>query len=256
MSDTEDPYAVSSDSEDEDKRKGPPPKINIEGRLVTDLNKFKETLIKDKEEVVKDEERLKEIEELKKIKAEETKKMKKDFEEGKHLDTEVKKGVESLEGVGKENLVNMKEMFEKAPTKEFTKEKDALEDLIRSETDKKRIRASFEPPKEDEPKDCALCSKIVYPVERLVANKKLYHVNCFRCAKCNKKLTPISYNIHEGVLYCKPHVLEVLHPDRTGSLEEDDDEPIVQDEDEEFAVVSKPKHLSSQVVRGNTQIHL
>jgi hypothetical protein len=33
---------------------------------------------------------------------------------------------------------------------------------------------------------------------------------------------------------------------------QDDDEPVVQDEDEEFAVVSKPKHLSSQVVRGNT----
>lgn len=32
MSDTEDPYAVSSDSEDEENFKKPPPKINIEGR--------------------------------------------------------------------------------------------------------------------------------------------------------------------------------------------------------------------------------
>lgn len=39
MSDIEDPYAVSSDSEDEDKRK-PPPKINIEGRTVADFQKI------------------------------------------------------------------------------------------------------------------------------------------------------------------------------------------------------------------------
>lgn len=49
MSDAEDPYAVSSDSEDEDKRK-PPPKINIEGRtgdlkqIVGDILKSKITL--------------------------------------------------------------------------------------------------------------------------------------------------------------------------------------------------------------------
>ncbi|VDK56932.1 unnamed protein product [Anisakis simplex] len=33
----EDPYALSSDSED-DEPKGPPPKINIEGRTTADLS--------------------------------------------------------------------------------------------------------------------------------------------------------------------------------------------------------------------------
>jgi hypothetical protein len=39
MSDVEDPYAVSSDSDDEDKRK-PPPKINIEGRSAADFQQI------------------------------------------------------------------------------------------------------------------------------------------------------------------------------------------------------------------------
>lgn len=39
MSDNEDPYAVSSDSEDEGQRK-PPPKINIEGRSATDFQQI------------------------------------------------------------------------------------------------------------------------------------------------------------------------------------------------------------------------
>jgi hypothetical protein len=40
MSDNEDPYAVSSDSEDEEKLKKPPPKINIEGRSAADFQQI------------------------------------------------------------------------------------------------------------------------------------------------------------------------------------------------------------------------
>jgi hypothetical protein len=40
MSDNEDPYAVSSDSEDEEKSKKPPPKINIEGRTAADFQQI------------------------------------------------------------------------------------------------------------------------------------------------------------------------------------------------------------------------
>ena len=39
MADEEDPYAVSSDSEDEGSRK-PPPKIQIEGRANADINQL------------------------------------------------------------------------------------------------------------------------------------------------------------------------------------------------------------------------
>ncbi|RCN47911.1 LIM domain protein [Ancylostoma caninum] len=42
---------------------------------------------------------------------------------------------------------------------------------------------------DEAPKDCAVCGKTVYPVERIFANKQLYHNQCFKCAKCEKKLT-------------------------------------------------------------------
>lgn len=42
---------------------------------------------------------------------------------------------------------------------------------------------------DEAPKDCAVCGKTVYPVERVFANKQLYHNQCFKCSKCEKKLT-------------------------------------------------------------------
>jgi len=61
MSDQEyDPYAVSSDEDDD---KGPPPKIEIEGRSTAGLQELKESLVV-KDEMVKDENTLREIEEL------------------------------------------------------------------------------------------------------------------------------------------------------------------------------------------------
>ncbi|VDO66888.1 unnamed protein product [Haemonchus placei] len=39
MAEEEDPYAVSSDSDDEESRK-PPPKIQIEGRANADINQL------------------------------------------------------------------------------------------------------------------------------------------------------------------------------------------------------------------------
>ncbi|KAK6012170.1 LIM domain protein, partial [Ostertagia ostertagi] len=66
---------------------------------------------------------------------------------------------------------------------------------------------------DEAPKDCAVCGRTVYPVERVFANKQLYHNQCFKCAKCEKKLTPTNYNSHQGVLLCKVHMLEVFHPE-------------------------------------------
>jgi len=50
--------------------------------------------------------------------------------------------------------------------------------------------------------------------------------------------------------------MEALHPDRVGQfaadeLEEGDQPMQVDDEDDEFAVSSKPRQLASDVVRGN-----
>lgn len=35
---------------------------------------------------------------------------------------------------------------------------------------------------------CVSCRKTVYPLERLVANRQIFHSACFRCCHCNTKL--------------------------------------------------------------------
>uniref|UniRef100_A0A915NVE7 LIM zinc-binding domain-containing protein n=1 Tax=Meloidogyne floridensis TaxID=298350 RepID=A0A915NVE7_9BILA len=216
----EDPYAVSSDSDDENSKK-PPPKIAIEGRT-GDLKQIKEALKTDEKKSVKDEKMLEEIEALRREKAEEMSRMKRDFEEGRAG------GVAQIQ---KESL----------------------------EADHQKIKNNFERTAEDEEKqkDCCICSKVVYPVEKIWVGKQLYHTNCFKCSKCGKKLSQNAFNSHKGVLYCKPHMLEVLHPDRVGQFaaEELDDTQMDEENDDEFAVSSKPKQLASDVVRaGGTNI--
>uniref|UniRef100_A0A1I7ZQ79 LIM zinc-binding domain-containing protein n=1 Tax=Steinernema glaseri TaxID=37863 RepID=A0A1I7ZQ79_9BILA len=303
MSDNEDPYAISSDSEDEEALKKPPPKINIEGRTVADIKQLKDALAEQKEVTV-DDNRREELEALK-AKKEELLKMKKEFEEGKvaqEIDPEKKAQIEEerkelqaatkenyskfkdrfekmdetlemnleeklksmekqLEGVGKETLASVKGRFEN-PQEEVTVERQELPDYQRSEAEKKRILSTFsqkEMTADEAPKECAICGKTVYPVERIFANKQLYHNNCFKCHKCAKRLTATNYNSHEGKLLCKVHMIEVFHPEIAQSMnpettEEDEHGGAAGEDDDEFAVSSKPKQLSSDVVRSGTKV--
>jgi hypothetical protein len=68
------------------------------------------------------------------------------------------------------------------------------------------------------PKNCHICNKIVYPVERVVAAKNIYHNVCFKCCKCSKKLTPTTFNSHEGQLFCRAHYNEAIHPEQIGAI--------------------------------------
>uniref|UniRef100_F1KW93 LIM domain and actin-binding protein 1 n=1 Tax=Ascaris suum TaxID=6253 RepID=F1KW93_ASCSU len=291
----EDPYALSSDSED-DEPKGPPPKINIEGRAVTDLSSLKAALTETKEAVVDD----KRLEELNELKAKsEIAKIKKDFIEGnikkeedgekpineerekltaiaketyskfkdkfekmpetleQNLEERLKSMEKELTGVGKENLANIKGAFEN-PQEQTEIEREAIV-VERSEADKKRIMSTFVKPEmtaEEAPRECAVCSKIVYPVERIFANKCLYHNTCFKCIKCSKKLTPTNYNSHQGQLLCKVHYLEIFHPEIAKTMDPnttEEDERGPEDEDEEYAVSSKPKQLGADVVRSGVK---
>lgn len=45
-------------------------------------------------------------------------------------------------------------------------------------------RASWLPKREE----CAVCSRAVYAMERLEADKVVYHKTCFKCSECNKTL--------------------------------------------------------------------
>lgn len=85
---------------------------------------------------------------------------------------------------------------------------------------------------------CAACQKTVYPMERLVADKLIFHNSCFCCKHCHTKLrcapalpapaspanpaptwpdlTPFgfcslgSYAALHGEFYCKPHFQQLF----------------------------------------------
>uniref|UniRef100_A0A1I8ERX1 LIM zinc-binding domain-containing protein n=1 Tax=Wuchereria bancrofti TaxID=6293 RepID=A0A1I8ERX1_WUCBA len=164
------------------------------------------------------------------------------------LEERLKTMEKELTGVGKENLENIKDTFEN-PQEGNKSEREQIV-VERSEADKRRVMRTFaqvDPTADDPPKECAVCSKIVYPVERIFAKKRNYHVLCFKCVKCSKKLTSTNYNIHKDQLMCKIHYLEIFHPEIVKAMEftttEADEKMEDEEEDEEYAISSKPKQL-------------
>jgi cysteine/glycine-rich protein len=51
---------------------------------------------------------------------------------------------------------------------------------------------------------CAICTKTVYPAETVQYEKKPYHVDCFKCNVCDKKMENSSKaDLYEDKLFCK-----------------------------------------------------
>lgn len=59
---------------------------------------------------------------------------------------------------------------------------------------------------------CKLCNKQVFQMERIKAEKLVWHKHCFKCTECQKNLTVDTYNSHEGMIYCKPHFKQLFQP--------------------------------------------
>ncbi|EDQ90273.1 uncharacterized protein MONBRDRAFT_3283, partial [Monosiga brevicollis MX1] len=57
---------------------------------------------------------------------------------------------------------------------------------------------------------CAVCDKAVYAMEKLEADGKIYHKNCFRCSVCNKAVSLGGFAALAGALYCKPHFKQLF----------------------------------------------
>ncbi|NWV25199.1 LIMD2 protein, partial [Origma solitaria] len=57
---------------------------------------------------------------------------------------------------------------------------------------------------------CTACQKTVYPMERLVADKFVFHNSCFCCKHCHAKLSLGSYAALHGEFYCKPHFQQLF----------------------------------------------
>uniref|UniRef100_T2M489 LIM domain and actin-binding protein 1 n=1 Tax=Hydra vulgaris TaxID=6087 RepID=T2M489_HYDVU len=57
---------------------------------------------------------------------------------------------------------------------------------------------------------CFACGKTVYPVEKLEADKMLFHKFCFKCVTCNRTVGLGNYAALEGKIYCKPHLKQLF----------------------------------------------
>ncbi|CAL0304684.1 unnamed protein product [Lupinus luteus] len=57
---------------------------------------------------------------------------------------------------------------------------------------------------------CSVCSKTVYPLEKVTLEGECYHKTCFRCAHAGCPLTHSSYAALDGVLYCRHHFAQLF----------------------------------------------
>ncbi|XP_064400603.1 LIM domain and actin-binding protein 1-like [Halichondria panicea] len=58
--------------------------------------------------------------------------------------------------------------------------------------------------------ECATCGKVVYVMERLEADKVVYHKTCFKCVVCKKTLSTGTYAALQGSTYCKVHFKQLF----------------------------------------------
>jgi len=57
---------------------------------------------------------------------------------------------------------------------------------------------------------CFLCNKTVYAMEKVEADKKVYHKSCFKCVQCKSVLKPVNFTAIDSKIYCKPHYLQLF----------------------------------------------
>lgn len=60
------------------------------------------------------------------------------------------------------------------------------------------------------PTKCSACNKTVYAMEKIEADKKIYHKSCFKCMHCKTILKLGNYTANDGQIYCKPHFLQLF----------------------------------------------
>uniref|UniRef100_UPI003AAE3B8F uncharacterized protein n=1 Tax=Centroberyx gerrardi TaxID=166262 RepID=UPI003AAE3B8F len=65
---------------------------------------------------------------------------------------------------------------------------------------------------------CSACLKPVYPMEKITADKYIFHKTCFCCKQCKKKLSMYSYTPLYGEFYCIFHYQQLFR--RKGNYDE------------------------------------
>ncbi|XP_045456420.1 LIM and SH3 domain protein Lasp [Melitaea cinxia] len=106
----------------------------------------------------------------------------------------------------------------------------------------KKMKADNENP------TCAKCSRPVYAMERIKAEKRVWHKECFRCVQCNKHLTVETYQSDHTTLYCKPHFKHLFEPKPVDGDDETDAAP---KKHQMIICESQPVELPPDVVRAS-----
>uniref|UniRef100_A0A665UCH6 LIM zinc-binding domain-containing protein n=1 Tax=Echeneis naucrates TaxID=173247 RepID=A0A665UCH6_ECHNA len=65
---------------------------------------------------------------------------------------------------------------------------------------------------------CSACLKPVYPMEKITADKYIFHKTCFRCKQCKTKLSMYNYTPLHGEFYCIFHYKQLFK--RKGNYDE------------------------------------
>ncbi|XP_053530858.1 LIM domain-containing protein isoform X6 [Ictalurus punctatus] len=65
---------------------------------------------------------------------------------------------------------------------------------------------------------CTACLKPVYSMEKIAADKYVFHKNCFCCKHCNQKLSLRNYTTHYGEFYCVFHYQQLFR--KNGNYDE------------------------------------
>ncbi|XP_052398811.1 LIM domain and actin-binding protein 1 isoform X3 [Carassius gibelio] len=86
---------------------------------------------------------------------------------------------------------------------------------LTSPTGKKPNAIKFQPATQE---TCSACLKPVYPMERMAADKIIFHKTCFCCKHCKKKLSLQSYAPLYGEFYCVFHYQQLFK--RKGNYDE------------------------------------
>ncbi|XP_076147262.1 uncharacterized protein LOC143131495 [Alosa pseudoharengus] len=108
-------------------------------------------------------------------------------------------------------------MFE---SQKIPKHMDSLENastmkVVVSQDEKGAVKKQFQPAAQDL---CTVCLKPVYPMERTVTDKFIFHKNCFCCKHCKKKLSIGNYAPLSGEFYCVFHYQQLFR--RKGNYDE------------------------------------
>ncbi|XP_047037198.1 F-actin-monooxygenase MICAL3 isoform X2 [Helicoverpa zea] len=95
---------------------------------------------------------------------------------------------------------------------------------------------------------CEKCSRPVYAMERIKAERRVWHKECFRCTQCNKQLTVETYQSDHTTLYCKPHFKQLFEPK---PVDDDDVTDAAPKKHQMIICESNPVELPPDVVRAS-----